>query len=198
MGGYGSGLYGSGAAKGKTAVEHCRSIDIRKLQRENMLLAGAALTLTWSNEKGEETGSISLIVKKDYIILAYKVNDEPIRTNVYLDSTKTGYGLRKWFLCPACNKRAAILYLKGKYFACRSCHELNYRSSQLSGDMGYYHDQLRKLCKRLGAEYDPTAFYPPDKPKGMHWKTYEKIAQRYMYCVTQRERLWLEGARRLL
>jgi hypothetical protein len=45
-------------------------------------------------------------------------------------------GCRWWFLCPLivngrpCNRRVAKLYLRGKYFGCRQCHDLTYTSSQ--------------------------------------------------------------------
>ena len=51
-------------------------------------------------------------------------------------TTPTYGGLRWWFICPLvingveCNRRVRKLYLYGRYFGCRHCHNLTYRSSQ--------------------------------------------------------------------
>lgn len=199
VGGWGSGLYGSGAAVGKTAVEHCRRIDIRMWQKRKLLIDGNNFTWQWWNqEETDVMASIGVLIEDGGVLLFYSANDEPIRTMVELDKTETNYGFREWFLCPSCGKRVALLYLKGKYFNCRKCHDLNYRSSQLSGEISYYHHQLRKICEQLGAEYNPMHEWPPGKPKGMHWKTYERLAQRYVNLHLKFRQLWLSKAARWL
>lgn len=40
-----------------------------------------------------------------------------------------GGGLRLWFICPACNRRCAILHNNGS-IGCRTCLGLRYRSSR--------------------------------------------------------------------
>ncbi|UAT31468.1 hypothetical protein K7T73_04340 [Bacillus badius] len=198
MGGYGSGLYGNGTGIGKTAVEHCRSIDIRRWQREKILSPGRSFTWVWYDESGEPTATISVIPERNRLILAYSVNGESIRTNVYLSNTKTGFGQRKWFHCPKCGQRIAILYIKGKYFRCRQCHNLNYRSSQLSGDPLYYHEQLEKICRKLDGRYDPLSYSPPSKPKGMHQRTYLQMKIKYMQLAEKRDQAFIAGASRIL
>ena len=58
---------------------------------------------------------------------------------VRLQATRPGFGGKCWwFTCPltvsgvACNRRAGKLYLPpgGRYFGCRHCYDLTYRSSQ--------------------------------------------------------------------
>lgn len=199
MGGSGSGLYGSGAAVCKTAVEHCRRIDIRKWQRGKLLNADNVFTWQWWNQDETDVmASIGVKVGVDHTFLFYSVNDESIRMVVELDQTETNYGCREWFLCPSCKKRVALLYLKGKYFNCRKCHNLNYRSSQVSGETTYYHRQLGKICEQLEAEYNPLYELPPAKPKGMHWKTYERLGQRYVHQHIKFRQLWLSKAARWL
>ena len=63
--------------------------------------------------------------------LSYYVGDELVSYPVALDTTRCNYGgKRYWFLCPICKKRVAKIYLppRGKYFACRACNYLTYRS----------------------------------------------------------------------
>lgn len=48
-------------------------------------------------------------------------------------------GKRYWFTCPwyvngkYCGRRVGVLFLGGKHFACRHCHNLTYNSRNLSG-----------------------------------------------------------------
>jgi hypothetical protein len=60
-------------------------------------------------------------------------------------------GKRWWFICPlivhgiACNRRAGKLYLPpgARYFGCRKCHDLTYRSRQEA-------HQAERFIARLG------------------------------------------------
>jgi len=59
---------------------------------------------------------------------------------VSLVTTPCKYGgVRYWFICPVtkndkyCGRRVAILYKGGDYFGCRTCYDLAYESSRLSG-----------------------------------------------------------------
>lgn len=42
------------------------------------------------------------------------------------------HGERRWLLCPTCSRRVVKLYRPSLWhiFACRTCHDLTYRSSQ--------------------------------------------------------------------
>src|SRR5262249_906322 len=78
--------------------------------------------------------------------------------NVRLSATQPPLGgLRWWFLCPLtvsgrpCNRRVAVLHLPpdGRYFACRHCHQLTYRSCQESHK---YDNHYRWLAPEMGQE----------------------------------------------
>lgn len=95
-------------------------------------------------------------------------------------------GSRTYWLCPRCRRRARYLYFKGQCFQCRECSKLNYASQQRTKDCtNYARDGLKLARERLGWEpaFD---FYPaifpyvtPDKPKGMHWATYDRYLAKY-------------------
>src|SRR5262249_30580411 len=66
-------------------------------------------------------------------------DSEDVRIPVRLQATPTQFGGRRWwFTCPlrakgvACYRRAGKLYLppEGKFYGCRKCHGLTYRSCQ--------------------------------------------------------------------
>lgn len=64
------------------------------------------------------------------------LSDERVRLNVWgcvveAELTTTRHrngGPRRWFACPCCDRRCAVLYLRGGSLACRECHRLSYAS----------------------------------------------------------------------
>lgn len=72
--------------------------------------------------------------------LTYLVNGEDVQYDIPVVSTACNYGGRRyWFLCPGvrdgidCATRVGKLYLpgNGKYFLCRHCYDLTYKSRQV-------------------------------------------------------------------
>lgn len=99
-------------------------------------------TFTWTRA-GKNESSVGYFVKwrdTPTVTLHYRWrNSEDVRIPIRLQTTPTQFGgERWWFTCPlivngvACNRRAGKLYLPpgAKYFGCRKCHGLTYRSSQ--------------------------------------------------------------------
>lgn len=74
-----------------------------------------------------------------------------------------------------CGCRVTKLYGAGRLFACRHCFRLAYTSQQESiHQRGVW--QAPEIRMRLGGS--PSALDDsPDKPKGMHWRTYERICR---------------------
>jgi hypothetical protein len=96
---------------------------------------------------------------------------------VYLDWTDCNFGgQRAWFHCPAlgCGRRVAILYLGGGIFACRHCYQLAY-PSQREPDYDRAARRADKIRKRLCWEQGILNPKGWQKPKGMHWKTFERL-----------------------
>jgi hypothetical protein len=86
-------------------------------------------------------------------------------------------GSRPWFVCPTpdCGRRVAKLY-GGEEFACRHCHGLVY-ASQRQGPTGRGIRRAQKIRMRLGGTSDLTKPFP-QKPRGMHWRTYNRLRER--------------------
>jgi hypothetical protein len=77
--------------------------------------------------------------------------------------------------CGVRQNRAAKLFSSTPYFLCRSCCGLPY-ASQNESDHDRALRRARKLRRRLGAGAgigDPIW----DKPKGMHWRTFERLKE---------------------
>jgi len=97
---------------------------------------------------------------------------------VGIDWTRCHYGgERAWFLCPArnCGRRVAILY-GGGIFACRNCYRLAYES-QTESPAYRALSRTQNIRVRLGGSGSMAEEFP-NRPKGMHRKTYLGLLRR--------------------
>jgi hypothetical protein len=97
-----------------------------------------------------------------------------IEEAVWLDTKPCGFqGQRLQFICPGCGRRIAELYPDGVHFRCRKCCGLGYRS-QRKGREARGLEKAARIKQQLGgsgAYADPV----PERPKGMHRRTYERL-----------------------
>jgi hypothetical protein len=99
-----------------------------------------------------------------------------VRESVHLSWTACNFGgERPWFVCPRaeCGRRVAVLYGPGRYFLCRHCYDLVYESQRESGMYRALH-KAQAIRKRLGGSANMMEPFP-EKPKGMHWSTYDRL-----------------------
>ena len=186
MGGFGSGKHG-----GRQCTDDMRPLDVRKMHREGLLKLGMAFSWRWSFD-GDTTATINLrVTDADRVRLDYRSRTahrnggewEPIQYTVSLEWTDCHLGgQRVWWLCPAaaCGRRVAVLH-GGRVFACRQCHQLAFRSQR-------ERDDDRSTCRaeavrrRLG--WEPGILNGSGiKPKGMHWKTFDRLQAKHDEAV---------------
>lgn len=185
MGGPGSGRRYQG---GKDTTSDMRALDVRRLQRDGLLTTGRAFSWQWS-VRGREVASIQMRTEAGRVILDYRSRSkggewQPMEYPVYLEWTGCNLGgQRAWFLCPAqgCGRRVAILY-GGSMFACRHCHKLAYECQRETDDDRACR-RADTIRRRLG--WEPGILNGPGwKPKGMHWRTFERLRSKHDYFVT--------------
>jgi hypothetical protein len=140
MGGLGSGRWNRWQGKKATVEE---SLVVAMCGFRGRLYPGASGVLTWTWTGGNKS-SVGYFVDwtndGPRLTLHYRRNDrEDVQISVRLQTTPTQFGgERMWLTCPlivkgvACNRRAGKLYLPpgARYFGCRTCHQLTYRSCQ--------------------------------------------------------------------
>ena len=176
MGGCGSGRRTTYC--GKDTTEESLPLDIRHLQRSGVLTPGQAFSWQWTLN-GRVRASIKIRAETWQIDLSY--SDTPtggaaeiIHQTVLLETTAcTLGGTRPWFCCPVCSRRVAVIYGKGRLFACRRCKRLAYASQSEAEDdrAARRANWIRKrLCWLPGILNGPGL-----KPKGMHKRTYQRL-----------------------
>jgi len=78
-------------------------------------------------------------------------------------------GYRRWFVCPFCDCRRAILYLSTQGFICRICADLTYVTQRMNLEDRKLR-RKRKILARLGLNGDPIG-----KPLWMRQKTFQAL-----------------------
>ena len=142
---------GSGRRSRKLTVEECLFLDIDELVRRGLAAGGKAPVFVKSASvlRKKQVGSIDFdlggVRKAPVLSLRYVVEWEGERQEViepiHLETTRPHFGgVRWWFTCPfvvdgtPCGRRVGKLYLPvgRRYFGCRHCYDLTYRSCQES------------------------------------------------------------------
>jgi hypothetical protein len=187
MGGLGSGRRWDSK---ETTSDYVR-FDVRKWQRENLLTAGRLFFhWPWDVELKavhDDEPSLACLYPRH----GTGLRCEPQR--IWIEWTSCNYGgKRAWFICPrGCGQRVAILYGIGE-LACRHCRQLSYETQQDSGWKRSLR-QARTIRAKLGGSMS-LAESLPEKPKGMHGSTYQRLLAR----VVLREQAVFASLRRVL
>ena len=169
---------------GRTTVESCRSIDVLYWNRLGHLESPRRILWAWTSN-GEQVASVSAETKHHSVALRYKSrsygedwSDVDQRVGIEWTACRFG-GERPWFVCSVvsngvyCGRRVTKLYCVGRLFACRHCYRLAYTSQQETAHQrGLWKSQ--KIRMRLGGSANTLEEFP-DKPKGMHWRTYGRL-----------------------
>ena len=174
MGGYGSGGWNS---KGRGTADQAKRLDVNRLNRSGQLKPGTTSAQYWSCG-GEPSGDIRVEANEGGVTLIYRTRSyggewqdvkEPV--TIIWEPCSFG-GQRPYFLCPRCGRRIVKLYGLAR-FLCRQCNNLGYQCQRESASDRTLRKDW-KLRARLGGE--PGMANPiPGKPKGMHWRTYNRI-----------------------
>ena len=195
MGGLGSGRRRYSSRSGRRTAGESLPLDVREIYRAGHLVPGTYESLHWyrrghgeSMEAAKKRGAgISYFAQEDGVTLRYVYRGDKVSQTVRVEWTKCHYGGgRAWWRCPNCSRRVAVLYAPGKFFACRHCYGLCYDSQREARDARGMR-AARKIRERLGQDDGGHLQAPPDKPKGMHWRTYVDLVER---CDARERESW--------
>jgi hypothetical protein len=128
----------------KTTVEECLALNVGQgdVLPPGGVLLGSTGSVSWDHpDTGQQRASVwyrlTPVLEKATLRmdLGYSVGGEKVTLPIWLATTPVYFGgSRWWWLCPlsGCGRRVGRLYLppRRRFFGCRHCHDLTYRSSQ--------------------------------------------------------------------
>ena len=190
------GGYGSGRRSTKPKIEDCNSLDANQLNRGGCLKSGWCGTTTWSRN-GEKISSTGMCASTNSLNLSYYSKQYgAVKQFITIERRPCRFGgSRAYFRCK-CNKRVVKLYAAGKHFLCRHCYHLPYSSkneSHWDRALRQRNKQRRRLSRNIGLEACMA-----QKPKGMWWRTYQRLQERACEAEQRSDREFIMMARRLV
>ena len=187
MGGIGS---GNRWRSGRATCEGAKRIDLRYMRRNGLLHPYHQGSLSWTYN-GEPSGNIAFRAYPDGLEVEYRCRPTGGEWQDVFERFPREQiaqplgGFRNYLRCIRCDRRCLVLY-GGLRFRCRRCLNLAYQSQ--SGDAADRAVmQMRKICKRLKSPMDDEFDYLPPRPRGMHRRTYERLARRHEAYEVQYE-----------
>lgn len=156
--------------------------------------ARAEGTVEW-NCGGKKSGSLGILIRGYILELIYNHNGADVRQAITLEAQPCYFGGRRfYFQCPHCGDRCSQLMFGQYRFACRKCNQGQYRS-QCDDACGRSWGRTRAIQEKLGYKGD-NGHLCPQKPKGMHYKTFEKLRQAFWAEDSYRGYLLMESFKR--
>ena len=198
----------SGRPATKVTVESGLKLDLGRLLRQRLIVPGRyrASSIVWTyTATGKECASIGyeadlLDLDHAFVRFRYSANGTPMDYRVWLRRTPCRFGgFRWWWICPRTGHPATKLYLPpgAKTFASRRAYRMAYRSER-GGPMDRSHTRQARIFEKLGGEYRFFEDPPPDRPKGMHHRTYERLLAELRGAEQRHDAIYAIGVLRLL
>lgn len=170
----------------RASLDSGLKLDINKLMRDGTLKPGE-LTCQATSWRRVATGEIVAVA----IIDAEMRPDRPPRISIEYAGREQGvrlaycrrnFGGRQWyFLCPDTGRRVSVLWKPpgARYFASRQAfgRQVAY-GSQFESPRDRALSAARDIRRRIGGPDCISCLDPfPQKPKGMHWATYDRLQE---------------------
>lgn len=173
----------------KTTAENGLQLDMSKLARVidfGRVVGRTRCSFNWQWTRstlfgGESKNTVTLVCLPGFVEFHYSQDGAdvtPYRAGV-LQTTPNFGGVRYWWGCPRCGRRVRILY--GAPFMCRECHALTYETRQKSRPYALVeamHNRMYAIRRKVG-DGGGLLDSLPEKPKTMHWETYERLSEEY-------------------
>lgn len=166
----------------KLTTNYCFSLDIHWLKKNGYIQKKCIVsgTLSMRFRNSGRTFQSLIESKEKAVRLVYKHAGEKLSYSIPLTYSECNYGgKRPWFVCPNknCSKRVGVLFLRGKYFLCRHCHNLAYETQNMSEQFRLL-EKAQNIRERIDGSTSTVERFP-SRPKGMHMRTYLKRWHRY-------------------
>ena len=194
----------------RVRLEDGLKLDLNRLVRQTIIRPGAFVTssrIEWSCRfSGEKIASgwlTSNMTDVDSPWLHLELG--ALNQRIALETRPRHFGGWQWyFVCPRTGRRASVLWKPPGSPIFASRHAWG-RQVAYGSQFETPHDRALSMAQDMryqlgGKNHVAIDDFPPPKPKGMHWRTYEarlKRLEAYEFAVNQRLAFFLERLKRL-
>ena len=203
MGGSNSGRYSH-----RPKLDDALTLDINAQLKNGILLPGnrRSGTITWSYVRsGKVSASIAYTAdmrdaSHANVVLSFSIDGEPQHQTLRMDREPCRFGgYRWWWSCPRTGRPVMKLYLPpgARRFASNRVYRLAYRSNSEDG-FDRARQRVARLYSKLGGTFDAENLAVPERPKGMHRRTYVRLAAELEQAIVAYEDHLLRGLSRLM
>lgn len=151
-------------------VEDYLRLDVRLLARQGYLEPGSRKLIGWKVH-ANHLGAVTVCAGSNAVdIMGEYGQCRGVSEVVDLESTPCRFGnSRRWFICPKCSRRCAILYVADS-LQCRLCLGVPYLTDVLS-KRDRLKDRREKAARQLGLDLRSGRVV---RPRYMHLETWER------------------------
>jgi hypothetical protein len=189
-------------ARRRVCLEDGLKLDLNELRRKELVQPGAerSVVIRWTyTYTGEEiaNGVITSNMEGTYEGWLRIQLGSLDQTIILVPKPRYFGGYQWYFVCPVMNRYASVLWMPSgaNRFCSRQAwgRQVAY-ASQFADPDNRAHIGQTKIKSRLIADLDPDEWALPPKPKGMHWRTYNRYVERY----NAYEEIFIDGIPELL
>jgi hypothetical protein len=178
----------------RRTVEACLRLDVRAPRVRGALSQAGVGQWEWPLPEGK--WAVVPYAVRGYVLALLLPSGDQRGQTIRIERTACRFGgARRWWRCPRCGRRCAVLFMApggGEGFACRTCGRLTYRSRLLGQAERLDLRRDRLVARWFGRAVAPGRF--PPKPRTMRWATYVRLRAQVEQLE---ERALLASARRL-
>lgn len=189
--------------KQRFSVEDCHTLSVCGRFEWSPARCDESFWCEWERDKkGEaELHSVDTTSRELLLTLHSTRGEAELTQHIFLTPTPCHYGgLRYWFICDRCGRRVGKLYVpadgQSLIWSCRRCYHLTYEQRRGGYDTTLYSWRADRLLRRNGITTEDGQFH---KPKGMRYKTFYQLTERYNALIDRENERFLKsfGASRL-
>lgn len=180
------GGYGSGNSGWRPHIESALAFDLATFKKYRPELAEIQMAGLWQwSSNSEAFASLNYQWRTGEwdgeLVFTGKRNQEPFESRIRLEALPLNYGGKRWWMhCPYSHRRGRKLYLfdgLDNFIHREAVHPKPTYASQRTSGTDRLINQRWAIRKKIGDDVSDL-FDQLYKPKGMHWRTFEKYKRR--------------------
>jgi hypothetical protein len=164
-------------------------LDLNKLLREGLGPPGKIpwpVEIRWTSSRSGEIAKASLTIRKEGEDRGYlRIMMGELDQRLELIAQPRHFGGQHWyFRCPVTSYKCSVVWLPpgaGQFSSRQAWGTQVAYATQFESPFDRAISARQKVKSRLIGDLDPREWELPPKPKWMRWRTYDRLAEKYLF-----------------